>query len=76
MSTAQATMAFIQQPSDADVKHESSNATAVATSDVITLKRRVHNTGARHGKAFGNVGVVTTAYTKGFAEGFVSAFRD
>ena len=75
MSTTQATMSFIQQPADADVKRETLDATVVAT-EHVTLKRRVHNTGARHGKAFGSIGVVTTAYTKGFAEGFVSAFRD
>jgi hypothetical protein len=69
-------MSFIQQqPADADVKHETIDAKAVVT-ELPTLKRRVHSTGARHGKAFGNIGVVTTAYSKGFAEGFVSAFRD
>jgi hypothetical protein len=75
MSNSQASMSFIQQPADAEVKHETIDATSVVT-ELPTLKRRVHNTGARHGKAFGSIGVVTTAYTKGFAEGFVSAFRD
>lgn len=68
-------MAFVQQTSDAEVKRETIDTTAT-TVPVLPLKRRVHDTGARHGKAFGNIGVVTTAYTKGFAEGFVSAFKD
>lgn len=74
MTQAQSTMSFVQQASDAEVKHETS--TSVTTVPAQPLKRRVHDTGARHGKAFGNIGVVTTAYTKGFAEGFVSAFKD
>jgi hypothetical protein len=40
------------------------------------LKRRVREAGQRHGRAFGNIGVVTTSYTRGFAEGFVASFKD
>ena len=42
----------------------------------LMLKRRVLETGQRHGKAFGSIGVVTTSYTKGFSAGFLSAFKD
>lgn len=71
---SQATMSFIQQqPTDADVKSVS---TDLQTTEQVTLKRRVQSTGQRHGKAFGNVGVVTVAYTQGFAQGFMSAFKE
>jgi glucose/arabinose dehydrogenase len=46
-----------------------------ASEDLPTLKRRVYTSGHRHGKAFGNVGVVTVQYSKGFADGFMSAFK-
>lgn len=70
MSTAQATMAFIQEPSDKSPQNEA------AVVEQVTLKRRVRDTGARHGKAFGSIGVVTTSYVQGFAEGFVASFKD
>lgn len=40
------------------------------------LKRRVRQAGQRHGRAVGNAGVVTVSYTKGFMEGFASAFSE
>ena len=69
----QATMAFIQEPSEAEIKHE---VTMTEAAEQPTLKRRVHSTGMRHGKAFGSIGVVTTSYSKGFVEGFVASFKD
>lgn len=63
-------------PAATSIKAVPSNTTEhQASEDMPTLKRRVYTTGHRHGKAFGNVGVVTTQYSKGFAEGFMSAFK-
>ena len=72
-SQAQATMAFVQEPSDAEVVSE---VTMVEATEPAPLKLRVRAAGHRHGKAFGSIGVVTTSYTRGFAEGFLASFKD
>ena len=70
MNAAQTTMEFIQT---AEIKRET---TTQPDAPQQPLKRRVHSTGVRHGKAFGNVGVVTTAYTQGFFEGLIASFKE
>jgi hypothetical protein len=70
----QDTLNFAQQPTDAEVKHEVTMTEVTETTAM--LKRRVHDTGARHGKAFGLTGAVTTSYISGFGAGFISAFKD
>jgi len=67
-TTAQQTMSFVQQHDDA--------APAAQEQTTVQLKARAHAAGHRHGKAFGNVGVVTVEYSSGFAKGFMSAFKD
>lgn len=68
-----ATMEFI---TDAQVKHEAELQAPTHQATEQPLKQRVRATGHRHGKAFGNIGVVTTSYSKGFFEGVVDAFKD
>lgn len=75
MTNATQTMSFIQQqPTDVDAKSVTTD--IQVTEDTRSLRTRVQSTGQRHGKAFGNVGVVTVAYSQGFAQGFMSAFRE
>ena len=73
MKKTQATMAFVQAPSDAEQAPE---ITMVEAPEAAPLKLRVRAAGHRHGKAFGSIGVVTTSYTRGFAEGFLASFKD
>lgn len=70
----QETLNFTQQPTDAEVKHET--VTVEVPETTAMLKRRVRDTGARHGKAFGLTGAVTTSYISGFGAGFIAAFKD
>ncbi|CAB4131121.1 hypothetical protein UFOVP121_61 [uncultured Caudovirales phage] len=67
-------MAFVQAPSDAEQATDITMAEATETTAM--LKRRVRDTGARHGKAFGLTGAVTTSYISGFGTGFIAAFKD
>lgn len=73
MQSAAQTMSFMQQQAT-DVDAKSVVTDLQVTEETATLRRRVHSVGHRHGKAFGNVGVVTVAYSQGFAQGFMSAF--
>ena len=66
-------MAFIDDSRDAERAPE---VTMVETAETAPLKLRVRAAGQRHGKAFGSIGVVTTSYTRGFAEGFLASFKD
>lgn len=48
----------------------------VTVQSTTTLKRRVSATGEKHGKAVSQVGVITVAYSTGFAKGFMAGFKD
>ena len=73
MTTSQATMSFI----DAQARELPDDDNHITMQpEAAPLKRRVHDAGVRHGKAFGSVGMVTTTYSKGFFEGFIASFKE
>jgi hypothetical protein len=74
--TATQTIFSLNANEATDVPHQDV-ATQPQTNEAIPqLKRRVRDTGIRHGRATGNAGLVVTSYCSGFVAGFKQSLRD
>lgn len=55
---------------------ETTQPETIVVETMPTLRRRVSATGEKHGRAVSQVGVVTVAYSTGFAKGFMAGFSE